>query len=116
MIFHSALDHLKIHYNLDELIAEPDFNTGHTSPDRKHTEFEYKVFARKGDIRFRFMVPVNWQAHVTEIPWWEIHARIMHGSEVTTYTIDHQQTSEYVINMILTGLEAEPEEKDDGYE
>ncbi len=107
-----TIRHLKEHYNLDELFAEPDYDRPHKSPCRKYTAYEYKVYARKGDQKFRFYSAVHWKSHVTKVPWWEFWTRVFIGSEIVRYSQDNVADAEYVMHMILQGLEMCDEQAD----
>ena len=105
MIYDKTILALKEHYNLDEFDAEKDYDREHTSPCGKYVEYEYKVHVRKGDIEFTFYSAVHWKVEITEVPWHEIWTRIFVGSEVYSYSVDHPADAEYLMHMILMGLE-----------
>lgn len=105
MIYDKTFDTVKEHYNLDELHAEKDYDREHKSPCGKYKEYDYKVFVRKGNLRFKFHTAVHWKAHVTKIPWYEIWTRIFVGDEIRRYSVDHVGDAEYLMHMIIEGLE-----------
>ncbi len=105
MIYSISFDCIKEHYNLDELYAERDYSREHKSPCGKYTEYDYKVYVRQGDIKFTFYTAVHWKTHVTKVPWYEFWTRIFVGDELYRYSVDHAQDQEYLMHMVIEGLE-----------
>ena len=105
MIYEKTITCLREHYDLDELHAEPDYEREHKSPDGKHVAYDYKVFVRQGNIRFEFWTAVHWKTHVTEVPWYEIWTRIFIGDRIYRYSVDHAADQEYMMHMVIEGLE-----------
>ena len=105
MIYDSAFKCIKEHYDLDELNAEQDLEREHKSPCGKYTEYDYKVYVRQGDIKFVFHTAVHWKSHTTQVPWYEVWTRIFVGDEIIRYTVDHAADQEYLMMMVLSGLE-----------
>ena len=113
MIQDKTLTALREHYNLDELRATRDFDKECKSPCGKYTAYQYEIYVRQGDLRFTFYMPVHWKATEHKAPWWNIFEILFFGRTYSTYSQDYQLDSEYVMNMILLGLEGDEDEQRD---